>query len=128
MQNLQLIQNKINAITQNARFIKIAKAKRLKYYTENASKVLSLENETIEKHDFKAEILEAALKIEKMYYFEKHKYKLISGLERHAYAPELNKIYFRNNSIEIAVPKCNTIDDMIKYIVINQNLEQIKTI
>jgi hypothetical protein len=128
MENLQLIQIKINSIKENTRFIKLAKDKRLEYYTENASKVLKLEIEIIEKHNFKAEILEAAIKIERMYYFEKYKYKLISGLERHAYAPELNKIYFRNNTIQISVPKCNTIDDAIKYIVINQNLEQIKTI
>ena len=128
MENLQLIQNKINSIKQNTRFIKLAKSKRLEYYTENASKVLNLEFETIEKHNFLAEILEAAINIEKLDYFEKHKYKLISGLERHAYAPELNKICFRNNTIEIAVPRCNSIDDAIKYIVLNQMLEQIKSI
>lgn len=128
MENLQLIQNKINAVKQNTRFMQLAKAKRIEYYTENASKVLTLEIEAIENHDFKAEILEAAINIEKMYYFEKYKYKLISGLERHAYAPELNKIHFRGNAIEVKVPKCNTIDDAIKYIISNQNLEQIKTI
>ena len=128
MENLQLIQNKINSVKQNTRFMQLAKAKRIEYYTENASKVLTLEIETIEKHDFKAEILEAAINIEKMYYFEKYKYKFISGLERHEYAPELNKLYFRNNAIEVKVPKCKTIEDAIKYIIINQNLEQIKTI
>jgi hypothetical protein len=128
MENLQLIQTKINAIKQNTRFVKLAKAKRLEYYTENASNVEDLSPRAIEEYNFLAEILETALNIEKLDYFKKHKYKLISGLERHAYAPELNKIYFRNNTIEIAVPKCNTIDDAIKYIVLKQNLEQIKSI
>jgi hypothetical protein len=128
MKNLQLIQTKINAIKQNTRFIKLAKAKRIEYYSDHVSELEGLHVDTIEKHNFLAEILEAALNIEKLYYFEKNKYKLISGLERHAYAPELNKIYFRNNTIEIKVPKCNTIEEAVKYIVTNQNLDQIKTI
>jgi hypothetical protein len=128
MENLQLIQTKISSIKETNRFIKLAKAKRLEYYTENASKVEDLSPRAVEEYDFKTEIFYTALNIEKLDYFKKHKYKLISGLERHAYAPELNKIYFRNNTIEIAVPKCDTIDDAIKYIALKQNLEQIKTI
>jgi hypothetical protein len=128
MENFQLVQTKINSIKENTRFIKLAKSKRLEYYLEHASLVNDLSPKAIEKYNFKAEILETALNIEKLDYFKKHKYKLISGLERHAYAPELNKIYFRNNTIEIAVPKCGTIDDAIKYIVLKQNLEQIKSI
>lgn len=128
MENLQLVQTKINSIKENTRFIKLAKSKRLEYYLDHASLVNDLSPRAIEEYNFKAEILQTAYNIEKLDYFKKHKYKLISGLERHAYAPELNKIYFRNNTVEIAVPKCNTIDDAIKYIALKQNLEQIKSI
>jgi hypothetical protein len=128
MGNLQLIENKIKSIKENTRFIQIAKSKRLEYYKENLNKVNALSLETIENHNFKLEVFEAAIKIEKLYYFEKYKYKLISGLERHAYAPELNKIHFRGDSVEVKTPNCTSIDDAIKYIIINQSLEQIKTI
>jgi len=128
MENLQLIQTKISSIKENTRFVKLAKAERLEYYTENSNKLENLPVGKIEKYDFKSEIFYTALNLEKIDYFKKHKYKLISGLERHAYAPELNKIYFRNNKIEIAVPTCNTIEEAVKYIVKNQNLEQIKSI
>jgi hypothetical protein len=128
MKNLQLIENKINAVKENKRFIQIAKGERIKYYKENENKVDALSVETIEKHNFKLEIFEAAIKIEKLYYFEKYKYKLITGIESHAYAPELNKIYFRGKTVEVKTPNCKSIDDAIKYIIINQSLEQIKTI
>ena len=128
MKNLQLVQTKINLIKPNTGFIKLAKRKRLEYYLEHASLVNDLSPKAIEEYNFEAEILETAFNIEKLDYFKKHKYKLISGLELHAYAPELNKIHFRNSTIEIAVPKCETIDDAIKYIVVKQNLEQIKSI
>lgn len=128
MENLQLIKNKINAIKENSRFIQLAKGKRIEYYSEHEAELEGLPLDKVDKHDFRAEIFEAASNIEKKYYFEKYKYKFITGLERHAYAPELNTIYFRNNTIEVKVPRCNTIADAVSYIIRNQNLEQIKTI
>lgn len=39
----------------------------------------------------------------------------VRGLERHAYAPELNKLHLVNGT-EIYTPRCTDIDSAVKYI------------
>ena len=39
----------------------------------------------------------------------------ILGLERHAYAPELNKLHFTDGTTE-NVPQCTTIKDALAYL------------
>ena len=42
--------------------------------------------------------------------------KTIYGIERHKYAPELNKLWYTDNTFD-RVPGCVTIDEAKKYIV-----------
>ena len=42
--------------------------------------------------------------------------KTIYGIERHKYAPELNKLWYTDNTFD-RVPNCVTIDEAKKYVV-----------
>ena len=42
--------------------------------------------------------------------------KTIYGLERHKYAPEMNKLWYTDNTFD-RVPGCVTIDEAEKYVV-----------
>jgi hypothetical protein len=41
--------------------------------------------------------------------------KTIHGLERHRYAPELNKLWYTDETFD-RVPSCVTIDEAIQYV------------
>ena len=42
--------------------------------------------------------------------------KQVYGLERHKYAPELNKLWYTDNTFD-RVPSCTTIEEAEKYVV-----------
>ena len=44
----------------------------------------------------------------------------VRGLERHAYAPELNRLHLVDGT-EICVPRCTDIDSAVEYV---QNIER----
>ena len=48
--------------------------------------------------------------------FASYYMKNIYGLERHKYAPELNKLWYTDNTFD-RVPGCVTIDEAKKYVV-----------
>lgn len=126
--NLELVISLISEIKETNKNIKEAKEKKIQYYKDNFSQLNSYEPEFIKKHDFKGEILNTALTIKKLNYFEKYKYKLIDKLERHEYSPEQNKLYFRGGKNFIQVPNKTNIQDAITFIVNYRSIEQIKSI
>lgn len=128
MRNYNLIVTEINNIKGGNKFIKQAKKDRLLYYSNMLDNVNDLPIETVQKFNFGAEVLNISLEFEKLSYFMKYKYKHIDKLETHLYAPELNKIHFRGNLINIKTPYITTIEKAIHHVVKSQSLEQIKSI
>lgn len=133
MENLNLIIEKINALKNSKhKFFNKAKLKRIEYYKNRLinypNSFDDLPIEKINNHDFLSEILEQSFILEKIDYFKKYKYSKIDKLEVHVYSPEQNKLLFNKSEIFISVPNCFTIQEAINYIIINQSLEQIKTI
>jgi hypothetical protein len=128
MQNFELITEKINSIKNTNKFIIKAKKEKLQFYFNRIDDINNMDFNKIEKHDFKAEILSASINIKKLDYFSKYKYKFIDKLEIHEFSPELNKIYFRNMNLYIKIPNITSIETAIQYIIVNQSLEQIKSI
>lgn len=131
MENIEkfnLITQKINSIKNSNKYIKEAKKEKINFYFDKIKELENMGIEIIEKHNFLAEILNAAFTIEKLNYFSKYKYKLIDKLEKHEYSPEQNKIYFRNMKSYIKIPNITTIEKAICFIIINQSLQQIKSI
>ena len=126
--NLELVISLISEIKETNKNIKEAKEQKIKFYKNKIEQLNTFNSEQIKTHNFKAEILNAALTIKKLNYFEKYKYKLIDKLERHEFSPEQNKLYFRNSEIYIKVPYKTEIEKAIIYIIESQSLEQIKSI
>jgi hypothetical protein len=126
--NLELVISLISEIKETNKNIKEAKEQKIKFYKNKIEQLNTFNSEQIKTHNFKAEILNASLIIEKLNYFEKYKYKLIDKLEKHEYSPEQNKLYFRNSKIYIKIPYKTEIHQAITYIIESQSLEQIKSI
>ena len=128
IEKFNLIAQKISSIKNSNRYIKEAKKQKISFYSDRIKDLENMEIETIEKHDFLLEIINASFTIEKLNYFSRYKYKLIDKLEKHEYSSEQNKIHFRNMKSYIKVPNITTIEKAICFIINNQSLEQIKSI
>lgn len=128
MNNLNIVTDLINSVKNTNKFIIKAKKEKIKFYKDRANDIEKMDIEKIKSHDFKVEILNAAITIEKLNYFSRYKYKLIDKLEKHEYSPEQNKIYFRNMKSYIKIPNITSIEKAISFIINNQSLDQIKSI
>ena len=71
----QLVKSKFELFNPCNKYQKKAKKDRLDFYTKNIERINSTDIEKIEKHDFRLEAIELALKFERLDYF----YKNISG-------------------------------------------------
>ena len=90
------IVERINSIKGN----KHGKNDRLEYYKANKSRLENLSKNDIDSFDFISEV--------KRYQAKYDELKKVDKLERHAYAPELNKLWFKDGTFKIA-PGCTTI-------------------
>lgn len=126
MEKLNLVIKKINSVYSSNKFINKAKKHKIKLYKERINDLEKLNLDFIQKFDFKSEVLNFMFYLEKLEYFKKYKFKKITNLEIHNYSPEQNKLHFGNKYI--TVKNCFTIEKSIEFIVLNQSLEQIKTI
>lgn len=126
--NIDLVINLISNIKDTNKNIKKAKEQKIEFYKGKINELNTFTQEQIKAHNFKNEILNASITVQKLEYFYKHKFKLIDKLERHEYSPEQNKLYFRKGEIFISVPYKTNIDDAIIFIIENQTLEKIKSI
>lgn len=93
---LNKIVERINKIKGN----KEAKKDSINYYTESKDRLKNLSKNDIDNFDFEAEV-----KRNQQKYIE---LKKVEKLERHAYSPELNKLWFKDGTFK-KVPGCTTI-------------------
>lgn len=124
---IDIIISKINKVNCSGTFGKKAKLNRIEFYKDNISKLDNITFEQIEKFNFTAEVANLAYELKKLSYINKHIYKKIKGIEVHTYAPELNKIVFKNN-IEIKAPQIKDIESAIKFLCTNFSFEQLQKI
>lgn len=114
MENLQLVTQKIKAVNLKHKFINKAKKLRLAYYSENCERLSHLSFDIIDEHNFEKELLDYSRELEKTEFVNRKLKKHIS-LERHLYAPELNKIHIFSTEIKCA--RITEISEAIKYLV-----------
>lgn len=125
MQNISIINQKINSVYSTHKFINKAKKQRLAFYYENLESVNNLDAQYINNYNFENEVLNLSFQLEKLNYINKSLLKHIS-LERHAYAPELNKIIIFNK--QISAPKIADINAAVLFLINNFSIELIKQI
>lgn len=107
--NIEIKNTNINLLGNFNTYLNKAKEIKKDYYYKNRLKLKNLDSKLILKHSFASEVLSLAEKLEKVDLIKKIiKTKKIS-LERHTYAPELNKVKINNTTIE--APNVVTIYD-----------------
>lgn len=123
----EIVKNKFELFNPVNKYQKKAKKDRLDFYTKNIERINTTDIEKIEKHDFRLEAIELALKFEKLEYFNKNIYSHIGGLRVHHYAPELNTLEFRNGNF-FHIPSIFTISEAITFVINTTTIEQLKTL
>jgi hypothetical protein len=121
--NFKLIESKINGLNSKHKFFNTAKKLRIEYYSDIQDRLENLPLDRIEGFNFNIEVLNLAFELEKLDFIEKKLWKLI-GIERHAYAPELNKILI--NGLEINAPKVDNMEKAVKFLCEHWSLERLK--
>lgn len=114
MENLTLVTEKIQAVKAAHKFMNKAKKLRLAFYSEKFEQLSYLNTDTIQEHNFEKELLNYSNELEKTE-FVNRKLKKHINLERHLYAPELNKIHIF--STEIKAARITEINEAIKYLI-----------
>jgi len=114
MENLTLVTEKIKAVNAKHKFINKAKKLRLAYYSEKCEQLSYISTDTILDHNFERELLDYSIELEKTEFVNRKLKKHIS-LERHMYAPELNKIHIFSTEIKSA--RITEISEAIKYLI-----------
>lgn len=104
---------------------KFAETKRevLKQYSDKLDQLNLIPEDKFNNYSFLSEVLRKCEGKEKQKYTSKI-LKNVTKLERHSYAPELNKLHFKNTFI--SAPQKITIEDAIKHVINTSSLHQLK--
>lgn len=87
-----------------AKVLKVAKQNRIEYYTTNKNKLESFCLTKLKDFDFIAEVKRTNEKFKEL--------KKVERLERHMYAPELNKLWYKDGTFK-NVPGILTIEKAV---------------
>ena len=120
---IQVIEQKINAVYSNHKFIENAKKIKVEFYGNNIERLEALPIEKIESYNFAPEVLRLSFELEKLTYIEKNLWDHIK-IERHVYAPELNKIFIKGYYIK--APQVDNMEKAIKFLCENWSIERLK--
>lgn len=123
-QKLEFITKSINSIPGTAKHIATAKKERIQYYSDNIDRLINVSEEQLTKHNFQIEVLNASQMILKRNLLPKL-LKKVYRLERHQYAPEMNKLHFTNNEF-VKVPQRKTIEDALTCVINTMSLEHLQ--
>jgi len=110
---IQVIEQKINAVYSTHKFIENAKKIKVEFYGSNIERIEALPIEKIESYNFAPEVLRLSFELEKLTYIEKNLWDHIK-IERHVYAPELNKIFIKG--YDIKAPQVDNMEKAIKFL------------
>ena len=104
--------------------VKETKREMLSFYTKEKERLYDIPLEQIQKYSFISELLQRCEQKEKA---SKTKQILarVKGLERHEYAPEMNKLIF-NNDEAFYVPQVKTIEKDVEVFISKSSLTKIK--
>ena len=113
-QKLNYIVDEINSVKNYSKHTKDAKELKITFYKGNIDKLTNVPKETILKHSFGSEVLRLSESLEKKQIIN----KIIKGkkvvIERHKYAPEMNKAYI--NNYEIKAPQITDFEQLKNFL------------
>lgn len=97
--NKEIKNTNVNLLGDFKTHLKNAKEIKYKYYYNNRNKLKNIDAKTLLKHNFQAEILSLAELLEKKVAINKIINTKKIKIERHKFAPELNKVTINKNTI-----------------------------
>lgn len=127
MENLEYIIHELKQAPSTGIFkVKETKKEMLNFYTKEKERLEKVPIEEMRKYSFISELLQKCEQKEKA---SKTKQVLnrVKGLERHEYAPEMNKLVFNNDEV-FSVPQIKTIEKAVEVFINKSSLSQIKKI
>jgi hypothetical protein len=122
---IEIIEQKISAVFSKHQFIENAKKIKIEFYGSNIERLEDLPIEKIESYNFAPEVLRLSFELEKLAYIEKNLWDHIK-IERHAYAPELNKILIKG--YDIKAPGVDDMEKAIKFLCDLFSIEDLKNL
>ena len=117
--NLEFIKRALSAVNVDGMYKgRQCVNNRVEFYESQIERLHELREVNLINHSFATEVRRYSEQLEHDYLVEKLHDK-VTALERHEYAPEMNKLYFRAGVI-ISVPGKFTISDALKSLSIDQ--------
>lgn len=98
--NIEIKNTNVNLIGNFNNYLNKAKKMKKEYYFKNKLKLKNITSFDLLKHDFQSEVISLAEKLEKVDTIKKIIKNKKIVLERHAYAPEINKALINNLTID----------------------------
>jgi hypothetical protein len=124
MDKVKKIAEMIRAVKVSGRFVNESKNALIEFYcVQQKDKLDKLDIDKIITHNFKDEVATGALRLRKKAEIKKK----VSKLERHAYAPELNKLHFKSGKT-FPVRGITELEDALTYASIHMDSPQISLI
>lgn len=109
--NKEIKNTNVNLLGDFSTHLKNAKEIKIKYYYSNRLKLKNIDSKILLKHNFQKEIISLAELLEKKVVINKIISTKNIRLERHRYAPELNKV--KINKTILKAPNVVAIDDIV---------------
>ena len=124
MDKLQYILKEIKSVKNYNIHVKNAKDIKVKFYNNSINKLNNIKKETILKHSFTTEVLKLSELLKKKVIINKFIKDANIKIEKHKFAPELNKlIYYYKDIKEIKHINTPNVIDITKNISIQKKLE-----
>lgn len=119
---MKLIEDLINSTKVSGKFVEEAKQKLIEHYcVTNKSRLVDVPEDKIKAHDFKWEIKTGAMRLKKQQELK----KIVTKLERHAYAPEMNCLHFKSGKT-YRLRGQDTMEDALTYASIHMDEREIE--
>lgn len=127
MERLKQIKEQLKTAPKTGVYkLKETKKEMLNFYGSKLKDLEKVSEETFKKHCFVSELIKRCEQKERRSYIPKLK-KIIKGLERHVYAPELNELQTIKGNV-YKTPQKTEIDNAIEFIVFNNSISKIRSI
>ena len=121
---LDIIKKELNHNIQAVYKFKETKKEVIEFYTNNESKLNLVKKETFDNYSFLTELIEKCETKQKQSFSKKILNKIVK-LERHRYAPNMNKTHLPNNET-IKTPECININQAVAHIIKTLSINQLE--
>lgn len=123
MTNKDIVIEKINSIKYKHKYAETVKSKMIQFYTvDSITQLEQLNQEHVKNHNYKLELKNKCNTLAKVDLIE----KMVTKLERHTYAPEMNCLHFKSGKT-FKTPQKDTLESAVSYMAFKCDKKTIET-